>query len=141
MLAGGEKSRVETRVTAMLTAKMRDSRSTRDVRVGDISSRGMLVVSPQPPQRGDIVDITVSGHHLAGRVVWVSGRRFGLRMRERIDVAAVVSGRAPRRRVAAKKIEDPENQEWSPTAMVIGYGVLALTAFSTAYLIVNYLVL
>jgi len=36
MLAGGEKSRIDTRMTAMLPAKMRDGRSAFDVKLGDL---------------------------------------------------------------------------------------------------------
>ncbi|WP_052769038.1 PilZ domain-containing protein [Aurantiacibacter marinus] len=141
MLAGGEKSRVDTRTTAMLPGTMRDDRMTQDVRVGNISSKGMMIVSSRPPSRGHIIDISVSGHHLAGRVMWVSGRRFGVRTNERIDVAAIMGGKAPRKRRANKITVDPENAEWSPTAMLAGYGILGVTAFSTAYLIVTYLII
>ena len=142
MLAGGEQSRIETRQTAMLQAKMRDSQSTRPVRVGDLSPKGMLVVSERPPSRGEFVDITIGGHHLAGQVRWVQGRRFGLRMRERIDVQAILSGRPPKKRFEAKKIEvenDPD--KWPMEKVVAAYGVLGLTAFATAYLLVTYFVL
>ena len=142
MLAGGEQSRIETRQTAMLQAKMRDSQSTRPVRVGDLSPKGMLVVSERPPSRGEFVDITIGGHHLAGQVRWVQGRRFGLRMRERIDVQAILSGRPPKKRFEAKKIEvenDPD--QWPMEKVIAAYGVLGLTAFATAYLLVTYFVL
>ncbi len=141
MLAGAEQSRVDTRMTAMLPGTMRDDRMIQDVRVGDISPKGMMIVSSRPPSRGDIVDISFHGHHLAGRVMWVNGRRFGVRTSERIDVDAILSGSAPNKRKTGKKIEEPDNPEWSPKAMLLGYGVLGLTAFSTAYLIVTYLIL
>lgn len=141
MLAAAETSRDDTRMTAMLAGTMRDNRMAQDVRVGDISPKGMMIVSSRPPSRGDIVDISVSGHQLAGRVMWVNGRRCGVRMSERIDVEAIMSGIPPARRFTAKKIEDRENPEWSPKAMLVGYSVLGVTAFSTAYLIVSYLIL
>ncbi|WP_271077326.1 PilZ domain-containing protein [Aurantiacibacter sp. MUD61] len=142
MLAGGEQSRVETRHTAMLQAKMRDQRSTRPVRVGDISPKGMLVVSDHPPSRGDFVDITIGGHHLAGQVRWVQGRRFGIRTRERIDVQAVLSGKPAKSRIKGKKIEpknDPDN--WPLNKLIAAYGLLGVTAFASAYLLVTYFVL
>lgn len=141
MLASAETSRDDTRMTAMLAGTMRDDRATHDVRVGDISPKGMMIVSSRPPSRGDIVDIAVSGHHLAGRVMWVNGRRCGVRMNERIDVEAIMSGNPPKRRFTGKKIDDPENPQWSFKAMLLGYGLLGVTAFSTAYLIVTYLIL
>lgn len=142
MLAGGEKSRVDTRQTAMLQAKLRDGRTTRAVRVGDISPKGMLVVSDHPPARGDFVDVLIGGHHLAGQVRWVQGRRFGLRMRERIDVHAVLTGKPPRKRIAGKKIEESNDPtDWSIEKLAISYGLLGITAFATAYLLVTYFVL
>ncbi len=142
MLAGGEKSRLETRQTAMLQARMRDAQGTRPVRVGDLSPKGMLVVSERPPSRGEFVDITVGGHHMAGQVRWVQGRRFGLRMRERIDVHAIIRGKSPQKRFKGQKIEpvnDPGN--WSMEKLVAAYGLLGLTAFATAYLLVTYFLL
>ena len=142
MLAGNEKSRVDTRHTAMLQGRMRDAGGTYAVRVGDISPRGMLVVSERPPSRGAIVDIMVNGHHVAGQVRWVSGRRFGLRTRERIDVAAMVSGRRANRHVAGKKIEiDNDPDKWSTEKLLAAYGILGVTAFATAYLLVTYFIL
>lgn len=142
MLAGGEKSRVDSRMTAMLPARMRDAQTTRDVKVGDLSPKGMLVVCGIPPERGAIVEIVVNGHHLAGEVRWVSGRRIGLRMRERVPVADILSGRPPKRRIKGKKIEaSREPKDWALPKLVLAYSLLGLTAFATAYLIVTYVIL
>lgn len=143
MLAGGEKSRVDTRVTAMLQGALRDARgTTRQVRIGDLSPKGMLIACERPPQRGEIVDVTINGHHLAGQVMWANGRRCGIRTRERIDVHAVVNGRRANRRVAGKRIEESNDPDkWSQEKLLVAYGLLGLTAFATAYLIVTYLIL
>ncbi|WP_052761706.1 PilZ domain-containing protein [Aurantiacibacter luteus] len=142
MLAGNEKSRVDTRHTAMLQGRMRDASGTRPVRVYDLSSKGMLVVSERPPERGAIVDILINGHHVAGQVRWVSGRRFGLRTREHVDVAALVSGRRASKHIAGKKIEPVNDPDaWSPQKLLIAYGVLGVTALATAYLLVTWLIL
>ena len=142
MLAGGEQSRLETRQTTMLQAKMRDAQSTRSVRLGDLSPKGMLVVSDRPPSRGEFVDIIVAGHQLTGQVRWVQGRRFGLRMSERIDVHAIMSGKPPKKRIKGKKIEVENDPDKWPIEKVVGaYALLGVTAFATAYLLVNYFVL
>lgn len=136
MLAGGEKSRVDTRTTAMLRGKMRDSRGLRDVRIGDLSPRGLLVVCEHPPQRGEIVDITLHGHHIVGEARWSSGRRCGLRSSRRIDVQAIMSGRKAQVRRKGTKIEpvnDPS--EWSTGKQLVAYGLLMLAACSAAYLV------
>ena len=138
MLAGGEKSRVDTRMTAMLPARMRDERGMRDVRVGDLSSTGLLLVCDRPPARGEIADINIGGHNIVGEVRWVSGRRCGLRSRSRIDVQSIIAGRPPKQRFKAKRIE-PKNDpaEWTPKQIMLGYGTLAACAFASAYLIAN----
>ena len=143
MLAGGEKSRVDTRVTAMLRGTLRDSRGTREVRIGDISPKGLLGTCEKPPERGDVVDIAVGRHHLVGQVRWVAGRRFGVRSRERIDVAAIMgvrkSKKPPPKFVQEAEIE--EEATYSNRGLLIAYGVLGLTAFCTAYVIVNWFIL
>lgn len=142
MLAGGEKSRVETRVTAMMAGTMRDASGTRKVRVTDLSAKGMLVVSERAPARGEFIDVVVNGHSIAGQVRWVNGRRVGVRSAERIDVEAIVSGKRANKRIAGKKIveiDDPD--KWDAETLLIAYGLLGLTAFATAYLIVTFLIL
>lgn len=142
MLAGGEKSRVDQRTTAMLQAQIRGSRGVGKVRVGDLSPHGLLGSCERPPVRGEIVDIMIGGHHIVGEVRWVSGRRFGIRARERIDVAGIMAGRVPGKRKKGKKIEQSRNpHDGSQAKLLASYGVLALTAFATAYLIVNYFIL
>ncbi|GGD47691.1 hypothetical protein GRI62_08565 [Erythrobacter arachoides] len=141
MLAGKGQARSDARTTAMLQGRMRDAGGTYPVRVGDISAKGMLVVSERPPARGTIVDILVNGHHVAGQVRWVSGRRFGVRTNDRIDVAALVAGRRASKHVAGRKIEAANDPgEWSTGKQVLAYGLLGITALATAYLLVTYLV-
>lgn len=136
MLAGAERSRTDTRMTAMMRAKMRDNTGTRDVRVGDLSPSGLLIVCPNPPQRGEIVDITVNGHHIVGEARWTSGRRCGMRSSRRIDVQAILTGKPPQKRIKGRKIEEPNDPSaWSPRKVIAAYSLMALTAFSTAYLI------
>lgn len=141
MLAGGEKSRVDNRTTAMLRGKMRDRRGVRPIRIGDLSPRGLLVVCENPPERGEIVDITVNGHHIVGEARWSSGRRCGMRADRRINVQAVMTGRGPEKRFKGQKIETPNDPSaWSTNKQIAAYGLLALTAFSTAYLIATYFI-
>ena len=126
----------------MLRGKMRDKRGTRDIRIGDLSPRGLLVVCEHPPERGEIVDITINGHHIVGEARWSSGRRCGMRADRRINVQAVLAGRGPEQRFKAQKIETPNDPSaWSPKTQIAAYTLLALTALSTAYLIANYLIL
>jgi hypothetical protein len=58
----------------------------------DISTRGLLAITARPPTRGEFVELIVGGQMLVGQVKWAGERRFGIVLRERISVAALVSG-------------------------------------------------
>lgn len=61
-----------------------------DVRIHNISSRGLLVQSAIPPPRGSYVEIFKARHTIVARVVWSNDHRFGIHTRERLDVGALV---------------------------------------------------
>lgn len=137
MLANSTQDRSEARETVMLRAKVIDARGTRDARISDVSSRGLLGSMSQPPARGEFINIHFPAREVAGQVRWVNGQRFGVRLRERIDPQSLVSGNAKRRVAKAPVVEVEE--EMSLKGTIIAYAVLGLTALSTAYLIVTYL--
>lgn len=139
MLADSKQSRAEDRETVMLRAKVVDSRGSRDARISDVSSRGLLGNMEQPPERGEFINIHFSAREVAGQVRWVNGRQFGVRLRERVDAASLASGR--RLRQAGKPIAVAAEEELSLKGTIIAYTVLGLTALSTAYLIVTYIIL
>lgn len=138
MLADSKQARGENRETVMLRAKVIDSRGTRDARISDVSSRGLLGSMGQPPERGEFINIHFPAREVAGQVRWVNGQRFGVRLRERIDPQSLVSGNQKRRVAKAPVVEVEE--EMSLKGTIIAYSVLGLTALSTAYLIVTYLI-
>jgi hypothetical protein len=138
MLASSEQSRAEDRETVMLRAKVVDSRGTRDARISDVSSRGLLGNMEQPPERGEFINIHFPAREVAGQVRWVNGRKFGVRLRERVDAASLTSGR--RARQAAKPIAVEAEEEMSLRGTLVAYAVMGLTALSTAYLIVTYVI-
>ncbi len=138
MLASSEQSRAEDRETVMLRAKVVDSRGTHDARISDVSSRGLLGNMEQPPERGEFINIHFPAREVAGQVRWVNGRKFGVRLRERVDAASLTSGR--RARQAAKPIAVEAEEEMSLKGTLVAYAVMGLTALSTAYLIVTYLI-
>jgi len=86
------KPRVEERTKALIKARIRDSRAERDVCVLDISTRGVLATTASPPARGEFVELQLGGHTLVGQVKWAGDRRFGLVLRDRVSVAALVAG-------------------------------------------------
>lgn len=139
MFAGGEKSRTDTRQTVMLRAKVIDSRGSRTAQISDVSERGLLGVMEQPPARGEFISVHFPSCELGGQVRWVNGRRFGVRLREQVDAAALMGTRRTAGTSVGSRVAAQE-AELAGKKLVMAYAVLLLTALSTAYLIVTYLV-
>ena len=89
-----EKARVEDRTRLMVRATLRDGGPERDACLLDLSSRGLMATATPAPRRGVIVDLIVGRHSLVGQVQWSEGRRFGMKLRERIDVVTVIGNEA-----------------------------------------------
>lgn len=88
----GEKPRVEPRTKALIKARLRDCGPERDVCILDLSTRGILATAARPPARGNFVEFLVGNHTLVGQVKWASERRFGIVLRDRVSVSALLSG-------------------------------------------------
>lgn len=86
--------RVEDRTTAILRASLRDGGTEREAAVLDLSSRGLMAAAQPPPRRGTIIELNVGRHSLVGQVQWTEGNRFGVKLRERIDVLVVIGNEA-----------------------------------------------
>ena len=140
MNAVAQSSRNEDRANVILTAAVVDSRDSRPARISDLSPRGLLGNMDSPPQRGEFIDIRFPAGEVAGQVRWVDGRKFGVRLRERVDVESIVAHRR-QKRPAAKPLEVGGGEEMSLKGTLIAYAVLGVTALSTAYLIVTYIIL
>lgn len=94
----------EDRTRTMLRATLRDGHAERDACVLDLSYRGLMATSTPAPRRGAYITLNVGRHELDGQVQWSEGRRFGVRLRERIDVLAVMGNEAgPTLLAAAQK--------------------------------------
>ena len=87
-------NRIEERINANLLARLRGGGSDRDVSLLDLSSRGFMASASPSPPRGAIVELIVGRHSLVGQVQWSGERRFGVRLRDRIDVIAVLGNEA-----------------------------------------------
>ncbi len=90
--AGSGKPRAEPRVRRMVRARLRDDAGERDMCIIDISSRGLLATCARPPARGEFIEVTVGRNCMTAQVKWASERRFGLALRERVSIAALVEG-------------------------------------------------
>lgn len=96
-----EKPRKEQRTRAVMRAQLRHADGDGEASILDISTRGMLLMMANAPGRGEFVEIVVAGHPLAGHVRWKFGKRFGVALRERISVAALLAGDSSSIRLAA----------------------------------------
>ena len=123
----------------ILSAQVADSYGIREARISDVSERGLLGNMAQPPQRGEFITIHFQSCEVAGHVRWMNGRRFGVRLRERIDARSLMSGRNAKRKFGKQLVAEPIEADTSVKSIVIVYSVLGLTTLSTAYLIVTYL--
>ena len=140
MLAQSQQSRTDQREAVMLNARVVDSRGSRGARISDVSTHGLRGSMAQPPERGEFITVHFDSCELGGQVRWVDGRRFGVRLRERVDARLLTGGGNARRR-AGKKLEPVRIEEdTSMKGVIITYSVLGLTALSTAYLIVTYVI-
>lgn len=140
MLAQSQQSRTDQREAVMLNARVVDSRGSRGARISDVSTHGLRGSMAQPPERGEFITVHFDSCELGGQVRWVDGRRFGVRLRERVDARLLMGGPNGKRR-AGKKLEPAGTEgDTSMKGVIITYTVLGLTALSTAYLIVTYVI-
>lgn len=59
--------------------------------IHDVSDKGLLVSSSEPPILGTYVDIRRGTLVIIGRVVWNGGSRFGVRTQDPVSLAALLS--------------------------------------------------
>ena len=86
----------------MIPARMRAGGGPVDICIRDMSARAMLVEAASPPPAGTYVEIIGADHSITGRVLWVREQRFGVRTRERLNLAVT-----PAQQRAAQLIAQP----------------------------------
>mgnify|MGYP001615477023 CR=1 FL=1 len=84
----------EPRIKVTIRATMRAGEPRMDVYIRDISPRGMMMMAAVPPPRGTYIEVIGVGQTIVGRVTWSKDQRFGVRMGDRLDLAATVFGGA-----------------------------------------------
>lgn len=124
----------------MLRASVVDARGTRDARISDISTRGMLGNMASPPKRGEFITIIFPSQEVAGQVRWTKGRQFGVDLRENLDVNSLFSRATKPRKKGVVLASDPNEIASTPMGMMVAYLVLGITALAAAYLIYIYLI-
>ncbi|AUW58057.1 hypothetical protein C1T17_07995 [Sphingobium sp. SCG-1] len=82
-----------------------------DVRIRNASSRGMMVETADPPERGAYIEIRRGALTVIGRVAWSRGRRFGFRSQDKIDVDALMAHASQNPKAAARQDESHERRK------------------------------
>jgi len=86
------KPRSEERTKAMIRARLRGAGPERDVCILNVSPSGLMGTTADPPRPGRYIELIVGNHSLVGQVKWASERRFGVALRDRISVFALITG-------------------------------------------------
>lgn len=81
----------ELRRRVILPARLRLGAEWADVCILNVSSRGMMIQTGQPAQRGTIVEIRRERHVITGRVMWRDRGKIGLQCEDRVPVEEILS--------------------------------------------------
>lgn len=69
---------------------MRGAASWHDARILNLSSRGLLLHTDRPPERGSYLEVRRGPHVIVARVVWTRAKRVGLKAQDVIPIDAIV---------------------------------------------------
>lgn len=96
----------EPRRKVMLKARMRVASAWHDACILNLSSRGLMLQTSNPPVRNSYLEIRRGPHVIVARVMWAKGQRVGLLAQDPLPVEAIVTQEAvPERGVCAKPVE------------------------------------
>ena len=82
----------DLRHKVLIRARLRGDCIDSDACIRDVSATGLLMQAPDAPLRGAYVEVLANGEALIGRVVWTSGRRFGVSLQDRLNVRRLIGG-------------------------------------------------
>lgn len=80
----------EARIPVLIASRMRVGSVWSDVRIHNISSRGLMLASDALPPTGSYVEIRRGTQIIIGRVMWAKGRFFGVRSQEKLPVQSII---------------------------------------------------
>jgi hypothetical protein len=126
------KPRIEDRTRALVRARLRGAGPERDVCILDASSRGFSATTVNPPRTGEIVELIVGNHSLVGRVRWSGERRFGVQLRERISVFALLSGDSEPLTLKQREVTRALRNRAADSAFTIGRKMELVAVFAAA---------
>ena len=82
----------ELRHKVLIRARLRSDCTDCEACIRDVSATGLLMQAPDAPLRGAYVEVLANGEALVGRVIWASGRRFGVGLQDRLNVRRLIGG-------------------------------------------------
>lgn len=84
----------EARQTVALAVRLRVDLDWEDARIGNISTRGMMIACRTSFPRGTIVEIRRGKAIAIGRVVWARSEHFGVRLQDRVRIEDFIEAKA-----------------------------------------------
>ena len=81
----------EPRRKVMLKARMRIGAAWRDACILDLSSRGLMIQSNEPPRGGSYIEIRRGRHVIVARVMWTQDSRCGLLTQDPLPTDAIIA--------------------------------------------------
>jgi hypothetical protein len=106
----------EPRINIVVPARLRVGARWSDACILNISSRGLLIRSPEPADRGSYVELWRGDQVIIGRVVWRCGARLGLRAQDRVPVEAIVTSKLVQCRAQPTESDLPVERRRVPRA-------------------------
>lgn len=106
----------ERRRTVMLSARMRSAASWHDACILNLSSRGLMLQTEVPPERGAYLEVRRGPHVIVARVIWTRQQRVGLKAQDPLPVEAIVRQQATAVSAAAKPVERRQSPRSSQRA-------------------------
>jgi hypothetical protein len=105
-----QESRYKTRAdrrAVSIAARLRCSRGWSDVVIRNVSSSGLMGASPNPPARGDYVEVRCGTYVMVARVAWSEGAAFGAQGQGRIYLPDLMAGSEGRAKPPAERRKLP----------------------------------
>lgn len=128
----GTSARAEERVNAQLRVRIKGGGPHCDAVIQDASPRGLLLSASPPPQRGEIVEVFIGDQVVVGQVRWARENRFGLKLGDRIDVRALISGfGGPVKVSAIAAAQAPQVEEEEPAGFAYNFVFFVAAAIAS----------
>lgn len=111
----------EPRLAINLLCRMRVGDDWHEVRIRNVSGRGLGALSQTPPAVAQYVEVRRGPIVIVARVVWQQGCCFGLRTQDSIDILGLVEQRSPAKdrepgQTNIDRRKSPRREDFSRTA-------------------------